>query len=44
MMTEMKMMTIAYDDDAGDHETLDGQSLDGLHGNPATLDGHWAWT
>ena len=42
MMIEIKKMTIAYDDDSGDHETLDGHSLDGLHGDPETLDGQWA--
>ena len=40
MMIEMKMMTIPCDDDSGDHETLDGHSLDGLHGDLETLDGH----
>ena len=42
MMIEMKMMTIACDDDYGNHETLDGHSFDGLHGDPETLDGQWA--
>ena len=42
MMIEMEMTTIACDDGYGDHETLDGDSFDGLDGDPETLDGQWA--
>ena len=34
------MMTIACDDDYGDHETLDGHSFDGLDGDLRLLMGN----